>query len=346
MVRLRCWIRPLFFCLTATAAATLLLACGGTAQPIGSIAASSTSQQVASTSTPPPPANTTSSASVSPGPNFSTSGTVDGSELGLIGDGVTDNTSTFRALLGTGDRTIHISAGVYVTGKLDIPSNTILILDSGATIEDSGQLGPDDPLITIEGSNVYIAGTGAHVLSNRSYYVGGEQRHGVFIYGASNVVIDGLESSNNSGDGFYVGGPQGQPSQDITLQDCMASNNRRQGLSITSARNVKVVDCQFQNTNGTAPQFGIDLEPNLPTDSLSNIQLLRPFTRANAGGGIQICLIRLNGSSQKPTIDIVDHASEDESPPFKVVGLSNVATQISYNAVGSPVQNISASNSL
>jgi hypothetical protein len=255
-----------------------------------------------------------------------------------VGDGVTDDTTTFRALLGTGDRTIHISAGVYVTGKLDIPSNTVLLLDSGVTIEDSGQLGPEDRLINIDGSNVYIRGMGARIISNRGFYAGGEQRHGVFIYGASNVVIDGLESSNNSGDGFYIGGPQSKPSQNIVLADCLASNNRRQGLSITSASNVKVVDCQFENTNGTAPQFGIDLEPNFPTDFLSNILLLRPFTRANVGGGIQISLTKLEPTSLEPTIEIANHTSEDESPAFRTVGLSNVASQISYNAAGTATQ--------
>ena len=262
-----------------------------------------------------------------------------------MGDGVTDNTITFRALLGTGDRTIHISAGVYLTGKLDIPSNTIINLDSGVTIEDNGQLGPEDRLVNIEGKNVYIKGAGARVISNRSYYISSEQRHGIFIYGATNVTIYGLESSNNSGDGFYIGGPQGQPSQEIVLENCLASNNRRQGLSITSARNVKVVDCEFEDTNGTAPQFGIDLEPNYPTDSLSNIVLLRPFTDANVGGGIQICLTKLDASSPEPTIDIENHLSENESPAFRTVGLSNVISQISYTVAGSTAQDTSANTS-
>jgi len=36
---------------------------------------------------------------------------------GLRGDGRTDNTNAFRALLGTGNREIRIAAGTYVTGK-------------------------------------------------------------------------------------------------------------------------------------------------------------------------------------------------------------------------------------
>lgn len=330
MVRSRRWTRFLFFCAAAATAGALMSACNGTSQADQPNSPASTSQQVASTSSQAASADT----NVPSGPNFTTSGSVDGAELGLVGDGVTDNTATFGALFGTGDRTIHISAGVYVTGKIIIASNTILLLDPGVVIEDSGHLGVDDRFLNISGSNVYIKGFGARITSNRSYYVGGEQRHGIFIYGASNVVIDGLESSNNSGDGFYIGGPEGQPSRDVTIENCLASNNRRQGLSITSAINVKIVDCQFQDTNGTAPQFGVDLEPNLPTDPLTNIQLLRPLTRDNVGGGIQICLTQLNETSPEPIINISGHISEGESIPYKTVGLSNVLSQITYTATG------------
>jgi hypothetical protein len=106
-----------------------------------------------------------------------------------------------------------------------------------------------------------------------------------------------------------------------------------------------VVDCQFENTNGTAPQFGIDLEPNYPTDSLRNIFLIRPFTRDNVGGGIQIYLVQLNADSSEPTIDIENQTSEDESPALKTVGLGNIATQIRYNLAGSAIQTLSASTS-
>jgi len=233
-------------------------------------------------------------------------------------------------LLGSGNRTIHIPAGDYVTGKLQIPPNTALLLEAGVILQDSGQLGAQDRLINIETTNVYISGYGAKVLGARNAYPPGEQRHGVFISGANNVVIDGLESSNNAGDGFFIGGSPAPPSQNIVLSDCVASNNRRQGLSIVNARNVYVVNCQFQYTQGTAPEFGIDLEPDYPTDYLDQIRILQPLTLANHGGGIAIFLENLNANSYPIDVEILNHMSQSESPPFTTLGSPYAPGTIQY----------------
>jgi hypothetical protein len=46
------------------------------------------------------------------------------------------------------------------------------------------------------------------------------------------------------------------------IDNCICDNNRRQGCSICSAYNVKIINSIFSNTNGTLPQSGIDVEPN------------------------------------------------------------------------------------
>jgi hypothetical protein len=271
-------------------------------------------------------------------PNFPASQYVEASVAGLVGDGTTDNTAAFQSLLAAGNRTIHVPAGDYLTGRLEIPGNTVLRLDPGVIIRDSGHLGVEDRLINIERDNVYIGGLGARVISNRSDYTSGEQRHGIFIFGASNIVIDGVESTGHGGDGFYVGGPLGRPSQDVVLKGCLASNNRRQGLSITSAARVLVVDCQFDHTNGTAPQFGIDLEPDRPSDLLSQIRILRPYTLANAGGGIAIYLQNLDGSSPPVDIQIIEHLSRDESPALDARGSPAAPVSIQYSPMPQTAQ--------
>lgn len=271
------------------------------------------------------------------GPNFATAQYIDASSAGLVGDGKTDNTAALQNLLGSGDRTIHIPAGDYVTGKLFISSNTALLLDSGVIIQDSGVLGPEDQLINIRSDNVYISAYGAKILGDRNVYPPGEQRHGVLIYGANNITIEGLESSNNAGDGFTIGGPAGQPSQNVVLSACLASNNRRQGLTIFNVRNLYVVNCQFQYTQGTAPQFGIDIEPDYPTEILDQIRILQPLTLANHGGGIAISLENLNANSYPIDIEILDHKSESESPPLATIGSPYVPGTIEYTAAaGAP----------
>jgi hypothetical protein len=177
---------------------------------------------------------------------------------------------------------------------------------------------------------VRIVGAGARIIASRAAYTTGEQRHGVFIFGSSRVVIDGLESSSQGGDGFYVGGPSGYASTDIVLKRCSARDNRRQGLSITSARRVRVVDCVFGETAGTAPQYGVDLEPNHPTDVLDRIFIVRPTTRANVGGGIMVWLEKFDATTEPVAISVLDHESDEESPIFFKMQPVDVTGTIRY----------------
>ncbi len=272
---------------------------------------------------------------------FSTQETIDGTAYGLIGDGSTDNTATFRKLMSVTGRKITINAGTYVTGSFSIPDNTELVLMPGTVIKDLGHLGSDERLISIRSNNVKIIGYGARVVSDRTFYTGGEQRHGIFIFGATNVTIEGLASESHSGDGFYIGGPTLHPSMDIVLLSCNASNNRRQGLSITSARRVDIVDIETTRTAGTSPQFGIDIEPNLESNFIDQITLVRPRTGNNEGGGIMVYLAKLTSASPPVSVKVLSHLSMNEKS-FVVAGDAGVIGTISYSE--SDVKNQCAGN--
>ena len=259
--------------------------------------------------------------------------TINAPDYGMIGDGVTDNTIAFQNILAGGNRTIRVPAGDYVTHKVSLQSGTVLILERGVTIRDAGRLALNERLINIRDIHaVRIVGFGARIVSNRPVYDTGEQRHGVYIFGSARVVVDGLESSSHGGDGFYIGGPSGNPSTDIVLKRCSSRDNRRQGLSITSARRVRVVDCSFSETVGTAPQYGIDLEPNHRADVLDRIFLVRPLTHSNTGGGIMIWLRQLDATSEPVAISVLDHNSYRESPIFFKMQPDTVAGTIRYTA--------------
>lgn len=264
---------------------------------------------------------------------FETAETVDGLSYGLIGDGSTDNTDVFRRLLAGGNRTIHVPAGDYVTHSLELESNTRLILDPGVTLRDAGRLAYGERLLNIKVDNVHIRALGARVLASRTSYSSGEQRHGVYVYGGHRVLIEGLESSGHGGDGFYIGGGRDDPSTDVMLSGCRSANNRRQGLSVTSARRVRVVDCEFLDTNGTAPEYGIDLEPNYPFDVLKDILIVRPYTRGNRGGDIMITLHALDASSEPADISIIDHASATVPADIHVYVAPHAAAIVRYSRV-------------
>jgi len=241
---------------------------------------------------------------------------ISGHDAGLVGDGRTDNTETFRKLFANPGVNVQIDPGDYLTGRFVILGDTIVTLSPGVTIRDSGHLGPNEPLLQIYGNHVRIIGNGARIVENRADYTSDQGRHGVAIGQVSDVSIDGLESSDTGGDGFYISGPAGKPATNISLVNCVAHGNRRQGLSITNARHVDIINSTFTDTRGARPEFGVDLEPNRNSDFLDGILLYGVRTTANHGGGIVIYLDQLNLRSPSIDIEIVEHTSVGEETPF------------------------------
>lgn len=161
-------------------------------------------------------------------------------------------------------------------------------------------------------SNLTIRGYGAtlrmwkHDYQNPPYKKG-EWRMGIALRGVKNVRIEGLRVENTGGDGFYVdGGNTRLWSEDVTLRDCVSDNNHRQGVSVISAVNLTIENCVFSNTSGTAPEAGIDLEPDEPNQRLQNIVIRNSTFENNQGHEMLVYLNRLNGTSAPVSI-LFDH---------------------------------------
>ena len=91
----------------------------------------------------------------------------------------------------------------------------------------------------------------------------GEHGMGLAILNSSDVEVDDLEVRDCWGDGIYVGGTElTGTSRNVTLRNCIAANNRRQGLTIAAVTRCRVIGGRFTGTNGIAPAAGIDVEPN------------------------------------------------------------------------------------
>ena len=73
------------------------------------------------------------------------------------------------------------------------------------------------------------------------------------------VTIIGVTAKEMWGDGFYVEG-----ATDVAFCSVVATHNRRQGLSIVEANRLLVTNSVFQQTRGTRPSAGIDIEPDKP----------------------------------------------------------------------------------
>ena len=83
----------------------------------------------------------------------------------------------------------------------------------------------------------------------------------------------------------------------ILLKDLWCDNNYRQGISVISAQHLRVENCWFSNTIGTAPQAGVDIEPNQPFQRLIDVVFDKCRFTGNAGNGIKIIPFFLDSTS-------------------------------------------------
>lgn len=188
------------------------------------------------------------------------------------------------------DGTYHIDAVNGGFGGLILTDNQNLIMSSGAKLVAIKNDSSNSQVIWAFGrKNVTI--TGGQIVGERNGHKGtnGEWGHGISISGCTNVYISDVEVSQCWGDGIYLGFYDGPnlSSNRITIENCNLHHNRRNNLSVTDASNVTIRNCQFNNASGTAPQYGIDIEPNAGR-TCSNVTISNSTFRGNAGGTIQI----------------------------------------------------------
>jgi len=175
-------------------------------------------------------------------------------------------------------------------------------------------------LFRFEGvENVVFDGNGAVFKMNKDKY-SGEFNHIIMINGAKNIVVKNVNALNSGGDGFYIGAAWTKrvASENIRFYNCVAENNRRQGMSVVSVDGLYVEDCRFLNTRGTLPEAGVDIEPGQPNYVLNKIHFKNCLAEGNNGRGFQVVLIKSGPKSN--SIDIV---FEDCKSIGNDIGFSN-----------------------
>ena len=160
---------------------------------------------------------------------------------------------------------------------------------------------PQDMLILGQGvKNVTLSGDGATLkMWKADYqsppYTKSEWRHALAFYACENVTIRGLLIADSGGDGIYLGaGSVGKPCKQVSIQDVRCINHHRQGISVISAEDLLIENCAFNDTQGTAPQAGIDFEPNSARERLKNCVLRNCTFNNNHSYGILFALGQLD----------------------------------------------------
>ncbi|HQW16107.1 MAG TPA: right-handed parallel beta-helix repeat-containing protein [Niabella sp.] len=216
--------------------------------------------------------------------------------FGAKGNGTADDTKAFQTaidlLAANGGGTVMVPAGVYaIDARVSVQLKSkvdLFMLDTTSVLKAI----PNDAtnyvvLMIADAMDVQVRG--GKILGERTQHLGtkGEWGMGIGVYGSANVRISNMVIADCWGDGIYISDNKAKThaSAFVGLKNVISRNNRRQGLSIIKASYILVDSCKFIYTNGTAPQAGIDIEPNY--DTASYITIRNTECAYNKGSGIQ-----------------------------------------------------------
>ena len=245
-----------------------------------------------------------------------------------------DATKALQAALNSRARRVIVDhpGHPWVVTPLTLRGDKEIIFQSGVVVEaKQGKfLGKGDCLLLANGcQHLTLRGKGATLRMHKDDYhhppyEPAEWRHCLSLRGCKDVLIDGLTLQDSGGDGIYLGaGSHGATNVDITIRNVTCVGNNRQGVSIITAENLLMENCTFRTTSGTAPQAGVDFEPNSPTERLVNCTLRNCRSENNAGCGYLIYLGNMSRSSQPVSIRFEACSSKKCRQPATYLGMAN-----------------------
>jgi len=257
-----------------------------------------------------------------------------------IGFDAIDNTSFLQfAFSQTTEDTIvvdNVGGMDWNTGPLRIERNNVtIIFEEGVVLRALfGEFDIFESLIQVnDKTNINIIGYEAMFIMNKQEYVDladSEFRHGISLNSASNIIVEGLTIRDTGGDGILVT-RSFQPTslknycENVLIKNCRFSNNYRQGLSITSAKDLTILNCEFSETNGTLPEDGIDLEPDIPEERLENILIKDCRIFNNYGNAIQLALFMMQDNSLDVSIRIEDTYMSNNHHPSNTFDFAEIS---------------------
>lgn len=226
--------------------------------------------------------------------------TVSVKDFGAVGDGVADDTAAIQAALvftrlqGGESRKLYWTSGTYkVTQSLICGTNQCCEFDPGVVVNfvPPTNIELTSLFVFSNQSNITFIGNGATLNGTKVGAVIEGNAAAFYVYGTDNVLIQNFNINNFATDGITITGDitGSGPCINVTVQDCVVTGCRRNGMSIISAIGMRVFGGLYQNTVGApnGPWAGIDIEPNEDC-FLEDIVLVGVITNENAGSGIQI----------------------------------------------------------
>ncbi|WP_084244400.1 S-layer homology domain-containing protein [Planomicrobium okeanokoites] len=233
---------------------------------------------------------------------------------GVTLDDLVDDTKAIQEAIDyqneIGGGEIFFPKGVYLVDAISsivVKDNITLNFEKGAILKTIPNSAENYQVIRISNvKNVQVIGN-VEIIGERDQHLGttGEWGMGISIRGSNNVLIENVIINNMWGDGIYIGSTSIQNySENIKVINPILNNNRRQGISVISVKNLEINSAKITNTNGTPPQCGIDIEPNNSMEFLENVKIINLSTNNNKSLGLKIYLGTIKNSSNPISIYI------------------------------------------
>jgi len=219
-----------------------------------------------------------------------------------------DATRAVQAAVDSGARTVVVPymGAPWIVTPVKLRSDLELVFEPGVVVlaKQGAFKGKGDSLFTAaDASDITVRGYGATLrMRKEDYqtdaYAKAEWRMTLDFAGCRRVRVEGLRLESSGGDGIYIGVSSKLPyCADVTIRDVVCDDHHRQGISVISAVNLLIENCVLSNTGGTAPQAGIDFEPNGPAEKLVNCVVRNCVMAGNKGAGILVYLKNLSDKS-------------------------------------------------
>lgn len=210
---------------------------------------------------------------------------------------------------------------------LYIRSNRNIYFDKNTLITFKGIAGKigDDIIKIYKVSNVKIYN--AKIRGSRSLLgQRGEWSAGISVIDSDNILIDNAYIYETWGDGIFIGSENLCVSRNVTIRNVWIDRARRNGISITSAINVKASNILLSNTHGTLPECGIDIEPSFFEEYIQDIHFKNLYGYNNNSVIFNVNLSALN--------------SDTRQYPHKVsITLDDFVDEYSYSFIGENLNN-------
>ena len=224
-----------------------------------------------------------------------------------------DSTNALQAAINSGVKKLVIDnpGKPWIVRPITLASNQEIVLSKGVeVVAKRGEFeGKGDCLFTGSAKeNITLYGYGATLRMHRTDYVSpayekSEWRHALSIRSCSNVKVYGLTITESGGDGIYLGkATKGVTNKNIHIKDVICDRHHRQGISVITAEDLLIENTVMRDTGGTAPQAGIDFEPNSPDERLVNIVMRNCRTERNKGDGYLFYLGLMDATSEPVSV--------------------------------------------